>query len=63
VLALLNLGDTNHEIAKKFFISVRTAEEHRAHIRKKLNVLTRAELVRDALTHGLQEARGDRAVR
>jgi len=48
VLALLALGHTNHEIAKQLFISVRTAEAHRAHIMKKLNLGTRAELVRYA---------------
>src|SRR3954463_3619851 len=32
VLRLLALGHTNQEIAKQLFISVRTAETHRAHI-------------------------------
>ena len=32
VLRLLALGHTNQEIAKMLFISVRTAETHRAHI-------------------------------
>ena len=36
MLTLLALGHTNHEIAKQLFISVRTAEAHRAHIMKKL---------------------------
>jgi len=53
VLALLALGHTNHEIAKKLFISVRTAEAHRAHIMKKLGLQTRAELVRYAIANGL----------
>jgi DNA-binding CsgD family transcriptional regulator len=32
---------------------VRTAETHRAHIMQKLNLSTRAELVRHAIAHGL----------
>jgi two-component system response regulator NreC len=53
VLRLLALGHTNQEIAKMLFISVRTAETHRAHIMQKLRLQTRAELVRYALEHGL----------
>ena len=55
VLRLLALGHTNQEIAKMLYISVRTAETHRAHIMQKLRLSTRAELVRYALTHGLLE--------
>jgi len=55
VLRLLALGHTNQEIAKTLFISVRTAETHRAHIMQKLGLQTRAELVRHALDHGLLE--------
>jgi len=53
VLRLLALGHTNQEIAKLLFISVRTAETHRAHIMQKLGLQTRAELVRHALDQGL----------
>jgi two-component system, NarL family, response regulator NreC len=53
VLRLLALGHTNQEIAKMLYISVRTAETHRAHIMQKLRLETRAELVRYALSHGL----------
>jgi two-component system, NarL family, response regulator NreC len=53
VLRLLALGHTNQEIAENLYISVRTAESHRAHIMRKLRLTTRAELVRYALTHGL----------
>src|SRR3954469_8694008 len=55
VLRLLALGHTNQEIAKKLFISVRTAETHRAHIMQKLGLQSRAELVRHALAQGLLE--------
>ena len=56
VLRLLALGHTNQEIAKMLYISVRTAETHRAHIMQKLRLTTRAELVRYALDQGLLEA-------
>ena len=52
VLKLLALGHTNQEIAKRLYISVRTAETHRAHNMRKLALTTRAELVRYAIEHG-----------
>jgi two-component system response regulator NreC len=55
VLRLLALGHTNQEIADMLYISVRTAETHRAHIMQKLGLSTRAELVRYALDHDLVE--------
>jgi len=59
VLRLLALGHTNQEIAKQLYISVRTAETHRAHIMQKLHLSSRAELVRYALDRGLLEDRGE----
>ena len=56
VLRLLALGHTNQEIAAQLFISVRTAETHRAHIMQKLSLSSRAELVRYALEHDLIES-------
>jgi len=53
VLRLLALGHTNQEIAKMLYISVRTAETHRAHIMQKLSLRSRADLVRYALANGL----------
>jgi two-component system response regulator NreC len=55
VLRLLALGHTNQEIAKMLFVSVRTAETHRAHIMQKLRISTRAELVRYAISRGVLE--------
>ena len=55
VLRLLALGHTNQEIAKMLYISVRTAETHRAHIMQKLSLRSRADLVRYALANGLLE--------
>ena len=53
VMRLLALGHTNQEIAKMLYISVRTAETHRAHIMQKLRLSTRAELVRYAIEQRL----------
>jgi two-component system, NarL family, response regulator NreC len=59
VLRLLALGHTNQEIASILYISVRTAETHRAHIMQKLRLSSRAELVRHALEEGLLEPQAD----
>lgn len=53
ILKLIALGYTNPEIADRLFLSVRTIEAHRAHIHQKLNLSTRAELVRFALDNRL----------
>jgi two-component system, NarL family, response regulator NreC len=53
ILQLLALGYTNQEIGKKLFISVRTVDTHRAHIMRKLQLETRAELVMFALANGV----------
>jgi DNA-binding NarL/FixJ family response regulator len=50
---LLALGYTNQEIGQKLFISVRTVDTHRAHIMRKLELETRAELVMFALANGV----------
>ncbi len=55
VLRLLALGHTNQEISAQLYISVRTAETHRAHIMQKLRLSSRAELVRYALEQGVLE--------
>ena len=55
VLRLIALGHTNNEIADQLYLSVRTVETHRAHIQRKLDLSTRAELVRYALEHELIE--------
>ena len=53
VLRLIALGHTSVEIARKLRLSPRTIETHRAHIHAKLELTTRAELVRYALRRGL----------
>jgi two-component system, NarL family, response regulator NreC len=60
VLRLLALGHTNQEIAGQLYISVRTAETHRAHIMQKLQLSSRAELVRYALSHGVLDDTAER---
>jgi two-component system response regulator NreC len=56
VMRLLALGHTNQEIATMLYISVRTAETHRAHIMQKLRLSSRAELVRYAIDQKLLDA-------
>jgi DNA-binding NarL/FixJ family response regulator len=58
VLRLLALGHTNQEIASTLYISVRTAETHRAHIMQKLRLKSRADLVRYALDRGVLDEAG-----
>ncbi|MBI4862613.1 MAG: response regulator transcription factor [Candidatus Riflebacteria bacterium] len=53
VCKLLALGHTNGEISRQLFISERTVETHRANIMTKLNLRSRAELVRYAMESGL----------
>jgi two-component system response regulator NreC len=56
ILGFIANGLTNAEIAKQLFVSVRTVETHKAHIHQKLDVRTRAELVRIAREAGVLEA-------
>jgi DNA-binding NarL/FixJ family response regulator len=53
IVHLLALGYTNQEIGRKLFISVRTVDTHRAHIMRKLELESRAELVMFALANGV----------
>ena len=53
VLTLLAYGHTNGEIADKLCISERTVETHRTNIMSKLELTSRAELVRFAIDNGL----------
>ncbi|MFH1754579.1 MAG: response regulator transcription factor [Candidatus Latescibacterota bacterium] len=53
VLQLVAMGYTNAEIAEKVFLSIKTVETYRARGMEKLNLRTRAALVKFALTHGL----------
>lgn len=53
VVRLIALGHSNREIADRLVLSVRTVETHRARIKRRLNLRTRAQLVRWALDQGL----------
>lgn len=53
ILKLIADGYTNQEIADLLIISVKTVETHRAHILEKLELHTRADLVKYARSQGL----------
>jgi DNA-binding NarL/FixJ family response regulator len=53
VLTLIALGYSNKEIAEKLFLSVKTVETYKTRIMEKLELTTRAALVRFALQHKL----------
>ncbi|MFT9847403.1 response regulator [Aneurinibacillus sp. REN35] len=53
VLRLTAMGYTNKEISDRLFISVKTVENHKASLMKKLALSSRAELVQYAIEKGL----------
>jgi len=53
VLRLVALGQTNSQIANQLFLSIKTVETYRARVMEKLNLKSRAALVRYALQRGL----------
>jgi two-component system, NarL family, response regulator NreC len=53
IVRLVALGHTNREIAERLVLSVRTVETHRARIQRRLDLRSRAELVRWAIERGL----------
>lgn len=53
VLRLIALGHSNKEIAGMLFLSVKTVETYKARVMEKLNLRSRAALVRFALKQGL----------
>ena len=53
MLRLLALGLSNRGIAKRLFISPRTAEHHVQHIYTKIGTSTRASAAMFAMEHGL----------
>jgi two-component system, NarL family, response regulator NreC len=58
VLHLLARGHTNVQIAQLLFISLRTAESHRASIRRKLGTSDRSDLVDYVRAQGLLDPEG-----
>ena len=55
VLQFAAQGLTNREVAERLFLSVKTVESYRARLMAKLQLKTRAELVRYAIQQGLLE--------
>lgn len=55
ILQLVAEGQTNREIAEKFFISVKTVLRHRANVMEKLGFRNRTELIKYAIGKGLIE--------
>lgn len=53
VLRLIALGYTNQQIASELVISIKTVESHKAHVKEKLNMSRRSDLVRYAMERGL----------
>lgn len=56
VLKLIALGHSNKEIAEMLYLSVKTVETYKARIMEKLDLNSRASLVRFALNQGLLTA-------
>jgi DNA-binding NarL/FixJ family response regulator len=56
ILTLIAQGETNQEIGRRLFISVKTVQTHRAHILEKLRLHDRTQLVRYAIRKGLIQA-------
>lgn len=57
ILRLIAQGLTNREIAEHLYLSINTVQSHRTHIMDKLNLQSRAELMKYAIRVGL--LRGD----
>lgn len=55
VLRLIALGHTNHEVAEQLCIAVKTVETHKYRLMEKLDLHSRADIVRYALRHGWLE--------
>ncbi len=56
VLRLIGKGLSRNEIAKALVRSVKTVDGHQERIMKKLNITSRADLMRFAIREGLAEA-------
>ena len=52
ILALIAQGHTNQEMAERLYLSINTVQTHRTHIMEKLNLHSRAELMKYAIRLG-----------
>lgn len=55
ILKLWGDSHSNHEIAGRFFISVRTVESHKNHIMQKLNLKSTVDMVKFAIKNNIIE--------
>lgn len=55
VSRMLAMGHTNHEIAAKLYIGVKTVDTHRANLLRKLGLRNNADVARFAIQYGLIE--------
>lgn len=55
ILKLWGDSHSNHEIADRFFISVRTVESHKNHIMQKLNLKSTVDMVKFAIKNNIIE--------
>ncbi len=55
ILRMIASGSTGRQIAEKLFISERTVDTHRTHIRNKTRCRNAAELTRYAIENGILE--------
>jgi DNA-binding NarL/FixJ family response regulator len=53
ILQMVVEGHTNHEIAEKLFISIRTVESHKNHIMQKLEIKSIVELIKYAIRNNI----------
>lgn len=56
IFMMIGKGIGTREIAEKLFLSIKTVEAHREHIKEKLNFRSGAELLRYAMQYTLEQA-------
>lgn len=59
IFSMIGKGMGTRDIATKLFLSVKTIEAHREHIKEKLKLKTGTELMRMAVQYALESGRGE----
>lgn len=59
IFGMIGKGMGTRDIANKLFLSVKTIEAHREHIKEKLKLKSGTELMRMAVQHALEAPRGE----